>query len=109
MAIEDNIRCTLELLELKLVPPNHPFCLFFSTFMCEYFDILNEWLLQCFFFPPQFCVVARVVIIDKYIQVKFGNFQIMKVENRKHPFILYAIMTNFSDFKILKNWVIFSH
>jgi len=33
VAIEDNIRCTLELLELKLVPPNHPFGLF-SLLLC---------------------------------------------------------------------------
>ncbi len=75
MAIEDNIRCTLELLELKLIPPNHPFCLFFSAFMCEYFDILNEWLLQCFF-SPQFCVIAQVVIIDKYIQPNLAIFKL---------------------------------
>jgi len=46
----------------------------------------NDYLFIYLFI--QFCDVSQVTIIYKYIFIKFGNIQNIKVENLKHLFIL---------------------
>jgi hypothetical protein len=47
----------------------------------------------------QFCVVAQVAIIKKYL-AKIGEIQNMKTKNLKWLIIFHKLVANFNNFKI---------